>query len=151
MRLCVRKGVPPKTLFGSAIDATKFAETMTFFAIAAREIGDEETLAHLADAIDSCRPSCELEARTVKVVSESFGLSQYAKCRFTRDLAPLQSRATARLGPPEVSLEAESVSNGWWETFTGRVSTSMTKWRPDWMAETAVDATSAQRGARHSC
>lgn len=63
----LERGRKPQKLFGSSTDAAKFVETMTFFAVAAANIGDAPRLQLFASALEACN-SGRLDARTMELV-----------------------------------------------------------------------------------
>eukprot|EP00401_Gymnodinium_catenatum_P017669 CAMPEP_0117503580 /NCGR_PEP_ID=MMETSP0784-20121206/24404_1 /TAXON_ID=39447 /ORGANISM="" /LENGTH=265 /DNA_ID=CAMNT_0005298903 /DNA_START=52 /DNA_END=846 /DNA_ORIENTATION=- len=90
----LRAGVKPRVLFGSSTDASKFAETMTIFAVAAFEAQDLPKLRLFAAALDASNGGA-LEARTMEFVTGVYGMPRH---RGVQRVSELLERAGPRGG-----------------------------------------------------
>mmetsp|Transcript_19419 Transcript_19419/g.42421 ORF Transcript_19419/g.42421 Transcript_19419/m.42421 type:complete len:222 (-) Transcript_19419:137-802(-) len=99
----LRKGVQPRVLFGSTVDATKFAETMTFFVVAAAELRDMMALEFCSQALDALSGGA-LEARTMAVVSLTWHHYSHV-----RTVSQLRAEVSAMTDPG--SLRARPVTD----------------------------------------
>lgn len=79
------KGMRPSVLFGSATDASKFAETMTFFSVAAASLGDVERLRLFAEALRLSNQDL-LDERTMALVVGEYGRPQFRHARKASEL-----------------------------------------------------------------
>eukprot|EP00929_Paragymnodinium_shiwhaense_P044618 TRINITY_DN22868_c0_g1_i1.p1 TRINITY_DN22868_c0_g1~~TRINITY_DN22868_c0_g1_i1.p1 ORF type:complete len:240 (-),score=45.50 TRINITY_DN22868_c0_g1_i1:414-1133(-) len=86
--------IQPRVLFGNSIDASKFVETMTFFAVAAVENGQAELVEVFLRGVRSTRRS--LDARSMQLAVEIYGRPKYggvSKADQLAQLAPMSSAA----------------------------------------------------------
>lgn len=116
----LRRGVKPQVLFGSSTDASKFKETMTFFAIAAVENHDAARLQLCATALDLCGRG-QLDTRALEaVVAERPRLGRYRHVGVAEQLltmvetgecqTPLGGHELVSLGP-QLSIPPVSPSS----------------------------------------
>jgi len=98
----LRAGVAAKVLFGSSGDSEKFAETMTFFAVAAVE-NDDAAILHLFAEGLSALGARKLDPRTMGLIVDRYGLEHYRDIKTVRQLtavltgAPFQSEKSDKL------------------------------------------------------
>lgn len=82
------RGRKPQKLFGSSTDAAKFLETMTFFAVAAADVGDAARLQLFTSALDTCNGG-RLDARTMELVVCNYDRPRYRGVSTTIDILGL--------------------------------------------------------------
>lgn len=108
-------GLKPQILFGSSTDASKFIETMTFFAIAAAENRDIPRLQLCVSALQACSRD-QLDRRALDaVVAEGPGMAKYSGLSLATQLLPMAETtdALSSSGRRERPSENQGLRRNW--------------------------------------
>eukprot|EP00408_Alexandrium_pacificum_P006852 CAMPEP_0171214130 /NCGR_PEP_ID=MMETSP0790-20130122/30999_1 /TAXON_ID=2925 /ORGANISM="Alexandrium catenella, Strain OF101" /LENGTH=194 /DNA_ID=CAMNT_0011679855 /DNA_START=93 /DNA_END=677 /DNA_ORIENTATION=- len=88
----LRAGQTAHHVLGSRIDAKKFRETMTFFAVAAAHSRNAEQARVFLSALNALSPPGRLDEATMDALAKEEGSNQYASLRHAQDIEAMLSR-----------------------------------------------------------